>query len=149
MSSCPNCIDPSSIGNNLFGLSYPGANNPKSINREDNFSYVPNNLAEYPAIGHDRRYQNLKINGASGLFTDTRAIGADWKFVGEELSLAANPYINSTDRLSAGVLGVGLGLCVLPKTILQFMRPYGNIQALKWYGISNQGVNNNPTIHKH
>jgi hypothetical protein len=38
--------------------------------------YIPTNLAEYPAIGHDRRYDNLRIQGASGLFTDTRAIGA-------------------------------------------------------------------------
>ena len=91
---CPNCLDPSTIGNNLFGLTYPGPNNPRSYNGEYNYSYVPTNLAEYPAIGHDRRYDKLKIKGAWGLFTDTRAIGADWRFVIEELSITANPYLS-------------------------------------------------------
>ena len=147
--SCPNCLDPSTVGHNLFGLSYPGANNPKSKNLQDNFSYAPSNLAEYPAIGHDRRYSNLKISGASGLFTDTRTIGADWRFVGEELSIAGNPCFNAIDRVSAGVLGVGLGLSALPKTLFQLNTPFGYTQILMWYNISNKGVNDIPTIHKH
>ena len=50
----------------------------------------------------------MKIQGASGLFTDTRAIGADWRFVGEEMKVAANPFLNPMDRMSAGVLGLGV-----------------------------------------
>jgi hypothetical protein len=146
---CPNCLNPATTGNNLLGLTYPGGNNPKSYNGQYNYSYVPTNLSEYPAIGHDRRYDNLKITGASGLFTDTRAIGADWRFVGEELSIAGNPFLNPIDRMSAGILGVGLGLSALPKTLFQLSTPFGYMQTMMWYNISNQGVNNAPTIHKH
>jgi len=146
---CPNCLDPSSVGHNLLGLSYPGGNNPLTRSGDYSYSYVPTNLSEYPAIGHDRRYDKLGIKGASGLFTDTRAIGADWRFVGEELSIAGNPFLNPIDRMSAGILGVGLGLSALPKTLLQLSTPFGYMQTMIWYNISNQGVNNAPTIHKH
>ncbi len=146
---CPNCLNPSTTGHNLFYLTYPGGDNPKSYNGQYNYSYVPTNLSEYPAIGHDRRYDNLKITGALGLFTDTRAIGADWRFVTEELSIASNPFINPIHRMSAGVLGLGLGLSALPKTLFQMSKPFGYIETVMWYIISNQGVNNTPTIHKH
>ena len=149
---CPNCLNPSTVGQQfggIGGLTYPGGNNPKSYNGQYNYSYVPTILSEYPAIGHDRRYDNLKITGASGLFTDTRAIGADWRFVGEELSIAGNPFLNPIDRMSAGLLGVGLGFSALPKTLFQLSTPFGYMQTMMWYNISNQGVNNAPTIHKH
>lgn len=115
----------------------------KTKNRRDSTK------SAFSGIGHDRRYDNLKITGASGLFTDTRAIGADWRFVGEELSIAANPYLNPIDRASAGILGIGLGLSALPKTLFQLSSPFGYGQIMMWYNISNQGVNNAPTIHKH
>lgn len=147
---CQNCLDPSTVGHNLLGLTYPGGNNPMSLNQKNyNYSYVPKNLGEYPAIGHDRRYDNLKIKGASGLFIDTKVIGADWKFVGEQMQIASSPFLNTIDRISAGVLGVGLGLSALPKTIFQMITPLGYAQTMMWYNISNQGVNNAPTIHKH
>jgi hypothetical protein len=146
---CPNCLDQSTIGHNLLGLSYPGGNNPLTRSKDYTYSYVPTNLSEYPAIGHDRRYDKLKIKGASGLFTDTRAIGADWRFVAEEFSLAINPTLKSSDRISAGVLGMGLGLAAMPKTLLKFWSPTGYYEIKMWYKISNKGVNNTPTIHKH
>ncbi len=146
---CTNCLNISTAQNNLFGMTYPGGNNPKSYNGQFNYSYVPSNLSEYPAIGHDRRYDRIKISGATGLFTDTRAIGADWRFVCEELSIAVNPVFSSTDRLSAGTLGVGLGAIALPKTIFGMMMPYGFAHIMIWYNFSNTGVNNVPTLHKH
>lgn len=85
------------------------------------------------------------IKGASGLFTDTKVIWADWRFVGKKMKVAANPFFNPMDRSSAGVLG----LAALPKTILQLNRPFGYVQTMNWYFISNIVVNNNPTIHKH
>ena len=148
---CPKCLDPSTTGKNFLGLTYPGGNNPMSMNQRDyNYSYVPTNLSEYPAIGHDRRYDNLKITGALGLFTDPRAIGADWIFVKEELTislLSQNPKV----KFQSGFLGIGLGLAALPKTLLQLGNPNGGGygQIMMWYNISNQNVSNVPTIHNH
>ncbi|HAN00721.1 MAG TPA: hypothetical protein DCQ26_19175 [Marinilabiliales bacterium] len=123
-----------------------------SLNQKDyNYSYVPTNLAEYPAIGHDRRYDNLKIKGVVGLFTDTRAIGADYRFLVEELGVAVNPF-NGADlitRSQAFTLGEGLGLAAFPKTIFQLSKSAGFVDIIMRYNISNQGVNNAPSIHKH
>lgn len=77
------------------------------------------------------------------------SIGADWRFVGEELLIAGNDFARSKDRLSAGVLGVGLGLASLGKTVMKLSQPMGFLETMIWYNISNQGVNNTPTIHKH
>lgn len=82
-------------------MSYPGGNNPRTYAGDYSYSYVPKRLSEYPAIGHDRRYDNLGTAGAKGLLTDTRAIGADWRFVGEELSIALNPFNDSVSRMQA------------------------------------------------
>ncbi|SFO38927.1 RHS repeat-associated core domain-containing protein [Paenimyroides ummariense] len=147
--SCQSCVDPSTIGKNLLGLTYPGGDNPRSYNGEYNYSYVPKKKSEYPAIGHDRRYDKLKIEGASGLLTDTRAIGADWRFVWEELVVAAHPLSSPSDKASAGLLGVGLGIAALPKTIYQLKSSSGFLPIILWYNVSNQGVNNTPTPHKH
>ncbi|MCA1745673.1 MAG: LysM peptidoglycan-binding domain-containing protein, partial [Bacteroidales bacterium] len=64
---CANCLDPSTIGQNLLGLTYPGGNNPRTYADDYSYSYVPKRLSEYPAIGHDRRYDNLGTAGAKGL----------------------------------------------------------------------------------
>jgi hypothetical protein len=113
------------------------------------YSYVPKRLSEYPAIGHDRRYDRLGTAGMKGLLTDTRAIGADWKFVGQELEIAGSPFINPIDRMQAGILGIGLGIAALPKTILQLSSPLGFNGIMMWYQISSNGVTNTPDIHKH
>ncbi|MBT2620160.1 hypothetical protein [Chryseobacterium sp. ISL-6] len=85
------------------------------------YEYVLNFLSEYPAIGHDRRYDNLGTAGASGLLTDTRAIGADYNFVKEELSIAINPFVGILDRGAAAVFGVGLGIAAAPKQSLKLL----------------------------
>lgn len=149
--SCPNCHNPSTIGQHFFGigsLTYPRGNNPKSYNGQYNYSYVPTNLSEFPAIGHDRRYDNLEITGALGLFTDPRAIGADWTFVKEELTISFLSH-NPKTKFQSGILGIGLGLASLPKTLLLLGNPHGYGQIRMWYDISNYGVNNTPTIHEH
>jgi RHS repeat-associated protein len=143
--NCPECLDPSTVGKNLFGLSYPGGNNPLTYKQEYTYSYVPTNLSEYPAIGHDRRYDNLKIEGLSGLVSDTRAIGADIKFVKEELGIAFMPYMPPKWRLHAAGLGFGLGLMALPKTMFKLGTLSGIAEVAAWYSISNKGVNNTPS----
>lgn len=148
--TCPNCLDPSTIGHNLIG-SYPGGNNPKSYNGDYNYSYVPKSISEYPAIGHDRRYDNIHTSGFIGLLTDSRAIGADWKFVREELEIAMDPIAlyGTKERIKAGVLGVGLGFIYSFKTVLTLSQLNGYMRIKMWYIVSNAGVNNTPIIHKH
>ena len=141
-----NSLDPSTVGHNLLGLTYPGGNNPRTFNVDYDYTYIPKDLSEYPAIGHDRRYDNLNITGASGLFLDTRAIGADWYFVKQELSIAAtNP--NYRTRINAFSLGVGLGFFSLPKTLYQHSNIYGLglTETVMWFNISDKGVKNTPS----
>lgn len=150
--TCPNCLDPSTVGKNFWGMSYPGPYNPRSMNQLDyNYSYVPRSIIEYPAIGHDRRYDRLEITGGLGLLTDPRAIGADLRFVGEELKLSADARISPTKRLQAALFGVGMGIMALPKTIGTLWSPLGGgVGRIKnWYNYSNRGVNNVPDVHKH
>ena len=146
-SNCPTCLDISTIGQNIMGLSYPGGSNPKSYDGDYNYSYVPSDLSEYPAIGHDKRYDNLKTEGLSGLLKDTRAIGADYKFVIEELSIALTPYFSPTQRVHAAGLGLGLGLMALPKALFKLSSPMGFLETSTWYDISNKGVTNTPNKH--
>ena len=148
-SNCPTCLDPSTVGNNMFGLTYPGGNNPKNYSGDYDYSYQPTNIAEYPAIGHDRRYDRLKIEGVSGLFTDTRAIGADWKFVSEELSIAQMPFLRPKERLQALGLAVGLGIAATPKTMYKYLIDTNAIFTIDLdYRISSIGVTNRPDTPK-
>ena len=144
--NCPDCLDLSTIGQNLLGLSYPGGDNPKTFSGDYSYSYVPKRLSEYPAIGHDRRYDNLNVSGASGLFTDPRAIGADWRFVFEEYTIVANPAANPIDRFQAFILGTGLGFASLPKTLLTLGAPNGQGPnfIITWYIVSDANVTNIP-----
>lgn len=136
-------LDPSTLGQNALGLTYPGGDNPLTYSKKYDYTYVPSDASEFPAIGHDRRYDNLKISGASGLFTDTRAIGADWEFVKEEMAIALLT-MNPKTKFNASFLGGFLGLAALPKTIVGLSSPNGFAEAGMWYGISNMGVTNNP-----
>ncbi|WP_027473180.1 hypothetical protein [Saccharicrinis fermentans] len=153
--TCPNCIDTSTVERNipLIGgrATYAGGDNPMTLSGKYSYSYVPTMLTDYPAIDHDRRYDNLGTVGFMGLLMDTRAIGADWKFVNKEWSMAVNPYMDPVTRINAGLLGFGLGLIALPKTIIQYAQPngtgHGNV--MMWYYISNTGVTNTPSIHNH
>lgn len=127
-------------------MTYPGGNNPLTYGGDYSYEYKPSLLSEYPAIGHDRRYDNLGVEGASGLFFDTRAIGADWKFVGEELKISLNPFngASNADRILSGALGVGLGAAALPKTIFMLSTPGGVNNIISNYIKSNSGVTNTP-----
>jgi len=139
----PDALDPRTVGNNLLGLPYAGGNNPKTYRGD--YSFVPKSLADYPAIGHDRRFDNLGSSGATGLLLDNRTIGADWKFVGEQLAIASMPIDNKT-RLQAATLGIGLGLASLPKTLAIFMNSTQGLNYIfMWNSIGNRGVTNVPS----
>ena len=147
---CPTCLDPSTVGKNA-GLTYPGPNNPMTYpdengKRRPDYTTVPKYLSEYPAIGHDRRYDNLKISGFWGLVSDTRAIGADWQFVKEEYELALTAYYDPVTRMQGAFFGTILGGLALGKTVVEIMKgPQGGIETIMWYNYSNSGVTNIPT----
>jgi hypothetical protein len=61
------------------------------------------------------------LKGSGGLFKEQKALGADARFVYNELSIAANPAAGAGDRIRAGILGVFLGLAATPKAIDYFM----------------------------
>lgn len=151
--SRPLGLDPSTLNKNIGGMHYPGGNNPQTFpdasgERQPDYSVTPTNLAEYPAIGHDRRYDNLGIAGASGLFTDPRAIGADWQFVKEELQIAYWAYRMGDYKTSvtAAGLGLGLGVAATPKTIIHMANPHTGYPYIKtWHRVSNIGVSNAPS----
>jgi RHS repeat-associated protein len=145
--NCPDCLNPGTLYQNILGMTYPGGNNPLTYRGDYSYEYKPSFLSEYPAIGHDRRYDNLGVKGASGLFMDTRTIGADWKFVAEELKISLNPFngASHTDRQLSGALGIGLGAAALPKTIFKLSTPKGVNDIIKNYIKSNSGVTNTPS----
>jgi len=142
----PDALDPRTIKRNIRGMTYPGGDNPRTYRGSYDYTYAPSNIEEYPAIGHDRRYDNLKIEGLSGLLKDPRAIGADWKFVKEELGIALTPGFTPGTRFRAGVMGLFLGAAATPKTLLKLAQPGGFAEVQMWYSISNDWVNNAPTL---
>ena len=145
--NCNSCLNPGSLYKNLFGLSYPGGNNPRTYGGNYSYEYIPKYSSEYPAIGHDRRYDNLRIEGIKGLLTDTRAIGADWRFVLEEFAIANNVFNNPIDRVKASALGIGLGVLATPKTIYQLSKAdkvSALLEIILYYKASNIGVTNIP-----
>lgn len=150
-SNCSDCLNPGSLYKNIFWLTYPGGNNPMTygINGKGakaSYEYVPSFQSEYPAIGHDRRYDNLGTAGALGLLTDTRAIGADYRFVTEELSIALNPSVGFIDRAAAGALGGGLGMAAAPKTIFKITTSNNPLFYIyTYYKASSYGVSNTPS----
>jgi hypothetical protein len=131
------CYDESTLGNNLgFGskghrASYPGSNNPMGYTADGRrvpyYGPVPNGtFLEYPGYIHDVAYMKLGIEGPAGLFTSLRAIPYDWRFVAQSLYLGtkhmfSDPYLSSQSDL----IGVGLGVCALPKTLVIPAAIYG------------------------
>ncbi len=147
---CGDCLDRSTVGRNIRLIggrsTYAGGDNPMTNNGKYSYSYVPDMLTDYPAIGHDR----LGIDGLHGLLTDTRAIGADFRFVSEEFSIAFNPGVDSKTRINAGLLGFGLGALAMPKTLYQYyLKPDGVLEMKFWYNISSIGVTNLPNTQKY
>lgn len=142
-----NQLDPSTVGRNLPLIggrsSYAGGNNPTTYSGKYTYSYIPTTITDYPAIGHDRRYDNLQIEGASGLYFDSRAIGADWRFVREQFQIYSR-IPDPVDKANALLLGIGLGVCALPKTIYQMAKSNGFAEMIMWDQISNAGVTNKP-----
>lgn len=151
---CMSCRNPYTENNNIFYLTYPGGNNPLNWLGDADYTAIPSSLADYPAIGHDRRYDKLKIKGLSGLLFDTRAIGADAIFVSEQMEIAYNPTLPLRDRIQANILGSGLGACALGKTLIKLSQgPKAFQETMMYFIISNYNKNglitNTPDTHNH
>ena len=146
-----NNLDPSSLYKNLLGTSYPGPFNPYRYNGLPDYSYSPGYMkfSEYPAIGHDRAYDLLQVKGGGGLFLETNAISADWRFVKQEFSyglrLWSSPYGSKVDQTKALTFGTLLGLAALPKTIYSFSNPILTSEVFMWNSIFKAKVNNIPS----
>jgi RHS repeat-associated protein len=123
-----NDVDSRTLGHNIFWSNYTGSWNPKSNNGNWNYQVAPTNRADIGAMRHDLAYDSLGITGASGVFLDTRAIKADYTLVQYELWLNLNWFNGATskERLEGGIIGLGIGIFALPKTIV-----YGVGQAAK------------------
>jgi RHS repeat-associated protein len=137
-------LNPATTGQNLLGNTYAGPTNPQTFGGQPDYSFVPINPADSPAIGHDRTYDNLKVKGGGGLFLDPRAIGGDITFVNQEMAIATNSSYNIGVRCSAAVLGIGLGACAGPKMLVMFNPDY-YVQVVAWSTVSRQGVTNTPS----
>jgi hypothetical protein len=120
-------LDPSTVGKNFFGLSYPGPNNPMTYGGKPDYTTVPKVWSEYPAIGHDRRYDKLGITGAKGLLLDSRALYADLQFIAEEKAIFLNPGTPLFDRATAGLFSFGMSIAIIPKTATTLSTPTGII----------------------
>jgi len=136
-------VDPSTLNQNIFGMHYPGPDNPTTYpdaegNRKADFSTPPVNLSGIPAIIHDQEYGNVGAVGASGLFTDSSTTMADLRFVKNEITLGniARRQGDYGTAIKAYSLGVVLGLSALPKTILGMSTPQGQVKIISMGEIS-------------
>ncbi|WP_375448649.1 RHS repeat domain-containing protein [uncultured Fibrella sp.] len=125
----PSALDPRTLNNNIFGHTYPGGDNPKTYGGNDDYSYMPSNIIEFPAIIHDLAYDKKLVKGASGLFMSEQVITDDWRFVSQEIMLSYDPRLSTYSRFKAGVLGYGLGAAAIPKTSFYLFK-----QSLKVVG---------------
>lgn len=117
----PDALDTRTLGHNIFWKTYPGPDNPKTYRGDDDYSYRPSNIIEYPGMYHDKAYDKKQVKGAAGLFFSTKVIGDDWRFVGQELMLANNPALDPVSRFQARIFATGLGLAATPKTAIYFL----------------------------
>jgi RHS repeat-associated protein len=115
----PKALDPRTINQNILGYTYPGPNNPKNYNGDDDYSYIPINPIEIPGLIHDLAYDRKRARGASGLITNTKVIEDDFRFVYQHYALANNKNLSLKTRFHSYILGRGLHMLATPKMILQ------------------------------
>jgi hypothetical protein len=118
--NCQTCLIPSTAGQNYYNTNYTGPHNPLSYDRSENYSLPPTNRADAGSMFHDKGYDSRKAIGPGSVFMDMDVIDIDYKFIGYELDLAANPYSGATlTEKGEGLLnGLGMFVFTLPKTIV-------------------------------
>jgi len=110
--TCDTCLDPGTLYKNwLFNTTYIGPNNPKCYDGKWSYDYLPKNISEYPAIAHDKAYDQIGIEGIWPALTDTRAIDADLKLVQMETIIAmvsGDPLERFRGQCTAGAFSLVL-----------------------------------------
>jgi RHS repeat-associated protein len=104
--------DPSTNwGQNWFGYSYPGGNNPEYEYTHHEFYGHFNEMTpvDFPAIQHDQEYDKLGDVGALSLFTDPRAEGYDKQFVLQESIVGTECLFNAVGDWFMGITGHNVG----------------------------------------
>ena len=104
-----NKLNPETLNKNIFGLNYPGGNNPRKYNGESDYSIKPTEI-EVPAYLHDLDYDEARAVGGDALFFNSAVTTADNKFV-ERMSKLTDKYQNAGEyrlMIKASILGNGL-----------------------------------------
>ncbi|NDP28848.1 MAG: RHS repeat-associated core domain-containing protein [Flavobacterium sp.] len=102
-------LNPETLGKNLFGLNYPGGNNPKKYNGDSDYSVKPTEI-EVPAYIHDKDYDEINAVGGGALFFKVAASTADNNFV-KRMDKLVDKYKDAGEyklMIKASVLGNGL-----------------------------------------
>jgi hypothetical protein len=115
----PEALDIRTLNKNLLDYSYPGGDNPKKYNGDDDYSYLPSNPIEYPGIMHDLAYDAKEARGLKSLLTRTDLIEDDLRFVYQHYALVNNSKLSLRTRFDSFILGKGLHLLASPKMILK------------------------------
>ena len=114
-------LNPNSVGHNYFSSVYIGPNNPVSYNGlKYYYNIAPKNRADAGARSHDLGYDAVHAKGVAGVFFDTDALPADFKLIGNEFSLGANPFNGATytERGQGFLISIGIGIAIIPKAII-------------------------------
>lgn len=112
-------LNPNSVGHNYFSSVYIGPNNPVSYNGlKYYYNIAPKNRAD--ARLHDLGYDAVHAKGVASVFFDTDALPADFKLIGNEFSLGANPFNGATytERAQGFLISIGIGIAIIPKAII-------------------------------
>jgi RHS repeat-associated protein len=102
-------LNPETLGKNLFGLNYPGGNNPKKYNGESDYSVKPTEI-EVPAYIHDKDYDEARAVGGGSLFFNSAVTTADNNFV-KRMDKLVDKYKDTGEyksMIKASILGNGL-----------------------------------------
>lgn len=111
----PDELDYRTLHKNILGYTYPGPNNPKKYNGNDDYSYKPSLPIEYPGMIHDLAYDKKQARGALDLLTNESVIDDDIKFVYMHYILASYPTLDFKTRVHSIILAEGLNFISTPK----------------------------------
>jgi hypothetical protein len=102
-------LNPETLGKNLFGLNYPGGNNPRKYNGNSDYSVKPTEI-EVPAYIYDKDYDEINAVGGGALFFKVAASTSNNNFV-KRMDKLVDKYKDAGEyklMIKASILGNGL-----------------------------------------